>query len=127
MKLKLSRGVCLLECFYELAAEDLAEHFFWEKELLMSGANPAGAVKRQAAGRNDAVDVRMVLEFLIPGMEDTEKADFGAEMFGIGGNFDQGFGAAAEQQTVDDGLILKGQGCQLVGHGEDDVRIGCGQ
>jgi hypothetical protein len=30
-------------------------------------------------------------------MEDTEKADLGAEMLGVGGNFDQWVGAAAKQ------------------------------
>jgi hypothetical protein len=29
-------------------------------------------------------------------VQDTEEADFGAEMLGIGGNFDQCFRAAAE-------------------------------
>jgi hypothetical protein len=113
--------VSLLECFDELAAEDLAKNFFWEKELFMSGGNPVGVIERQAASRNDTVDVRMVLEFLIPGVEHAEKADLGAEMFGISGNFHQGFGTTAEQETVDNGLVLQGQRGQLVGHGEDDV------
>jgi hypothetical protein len=30
-------------------------------------------------------------------------------MFGVGGNFDQRFGAAAEQQRVDHGFVLQGQ------------------
>jgi hypothetical protein len=41
----------------------------------------------------------------IPGLEDTEEADLGAEMLGIGGNFDQCFRAAAEQQAVDQCLL----------------------
>ena len=67
------------------------------------------------------------MEFLIPGVKHTERADLGAEMFGISGNFHQGFGTTAEQETVDNGLILQGQWGQLVGHGEDDVGIRCGE
>jgi hypothetical protein len=39
--------------------------------------------------------VRVLLELLIPGVEDTEKADLGAQMLGIGGSFNQCFRAAA--------------------------------
>jgi hypothetical protein len=38
----------------------------------------------------------MMLELLIPGVEDAEEADLGAEMLRVRGNFDEGLGAAAE-------------------------------
>jgi hypothetical protein len=37
--------------------------------------------------------VGMRLEFLVPGMEDAEEPDLGAEMLGIAGDLDQGLGA----------------------------------
>ena len=54
-------------------------------------------IGRQAAGGHDAMNVRMMLQFLIPGVEDAEETDLGAQMFRVGGNFDQRLGAAAEQ------------------------------
>ena len=47
------------------------------------GANPAGVIGRESAGGDDAMDMGMKLEFLVPGVEHAEEADFGAEMAGI--------------------------------------------
>jgi hypothetical protein len=58
-------------------------------------------------------------------VKDTEKADFGAEVCGIGGNFNQCVGTGAEQQTVDHFFVLQSQSCQLMGERENDMSIGC--
>jgi hypothetical protein len=60
-------------------------------------------------------------------VKDAEKADLGAEILGIRGNFGQGVGAAAEQQTVDHVFVLQGQRRQLMGEREDDMSIGCSE
>jgi hypothetical protein len=60
-------------------------------------------------------------------MQDAEKADFAAEMLGVGSNFDQRFSATAEQQSVDHFFVLQGQRCQLMREGENDMSIGCGE
>lgn len=60
-------------------------------------------------------------------MERAEKTDLRAEMFGVGGNFDQCVGAAAEQQTVDHCFVLQGQRGQMMGQREDDMSIGCSE
>jgi len=60
-------------------------------------------------------------------VQDTEKADLGAEILGVRGNFDQCVGAAAEQQRVDYRFVLQGQRGQLMGQREDDMRIGCSE
>jgi len=44
------------------------------------GSNPAGVIVGESAGGNDAVDMGMKLQFLIPGMQHAEEADLGAEM-----------------------------------------------
>ena len=41
-------------------------------------------------------------------MENRGEADFGAEMFGIGGDGEHGLGAGFEQQIVDHPLVLIG-------------------
>jgi len=106
VKLKLSGSVSLLERFEKLAAEDFAENPFRKKEAIISRTDPMGMVAGQAAGRDDAVNVGMMLQFLIPGMENTEEANLGAEPPGVCGDFDESLCAAAEQQSVDHVLVL---------------------
>ncbi len=77
------------------------------KEEAGVGSNPAGVIAGQSAGGNDTVDMRMQLEFLIPGMEHAEESDLGSEMGGIARDLQQGFCAGPEQQTVDDLLVLE--------------------
>jgi hypothetical protein len=48
-------------------------------------------------------------EFLTPGVQHAEEANFCAKMFGIAGNFSQCFCTGSEQEIVDDLLILKSQ------------------
>ena len=40
--------------------------------------------------------MRVRLEFLVPGVEDAEEPDLGAETLGIAGDFDQRLGAGPE-------------------------------
>jgi hypothetical protein len=55
-----------------------------------------------------------MFEFLIPGVEHTEEADLGAEMFGIASDFEEGFGAALQQQIVQDFLVLQSERRQFM-------------
>jgi hypothetical protein len=65
----------------------------------------------------------MMFEFLIPGVEHTEEADFGAEMLGIASDFEEGFGTGLQQQMVQDFLVLQGERRQLMGQGEDNMAV----
>jgi hypothetical protein len=98
--------VSLLERFEKLTPEDLAENRFRKKEALISRAHPTGMVARQTSGSDDAVNVRMMLQLLVPGVKDAEEADLGAEAPGIGGDFNESLRARAEQQSVDYFLVL---------------------
>ena len=40
--------------------------------------------------------MRVMFEFLIPGVKHTEEADLGAEMLGIASDFEEGFGAGLQ-------------------------------
>ena len=77
------------------------------------GSNPAGVIAGESAGGNDTVDMRMKLEFLVPGVKHAEEADLGSEMGGIARDLLQGFGAGPEQQTVDEFSVLESQRSQL--------------
>jgi len=97
VKLELARSVSLLERFEKLAAEDFAENPFWKKKAIISRAHPMGMIARQTAGSDDAVNVGMMLQFLIPGMENAEESNLAAEALGVCGNFEESLCAAAEQ------------------------------
>ena len=92
----MSGSVSLLEGFQELAAENFAENALRKKEAGISRAHPAGVIARQATGGHDAVSVGMMLQLLIPGVQDAEEADFGAEMARIARHFEQRFGTGPE-------------------------------
>jgi hypothetical protein len=51
--------------------------------------------------------VRVMFEYLIPGVEHTEEADLGAEMFGIASDCEEGCGTGLQQEMVQEFLILK--------------------
>ena len=51
------------------------------------------------------MNMRMQFEFLTPGMQNTEEADFCTEVFGIAGHFEKSFRTGAEQEIVD-GLVF---------------------
>ena len=127
MELEFAGGKRLLECLDEFATENLAEDSYREKEVAIPGRNPMRVIRRKAPGGNDAVNVGMMLQLLIPGMEDAEEPDFGAEMLGVGGDFQQRLSTAAEQQSVDYFFVLQGQRPQLVGKRKHDMSVRRGE
>ena len=106
VKPKLSGSVSLLERLKKLAAEDFAESPFGKKEPITSRTYPVGMVARKTTGSDDAVNVGMMLQLLIPRMQNAEEADLGPEVPGVCGNFDESLCAAAEQQSVDHFFVL---------------------
>ena len=85
----------LAESGDKLAAEDSTQHFDGEKEAI-AGVDPALVIGGETAGRNHTMQMGMKLQFLTPGMEHAEEADFGAEMAGITGDFEQRFRTGLE-------------------------------
>src|SRR6266545_8161147 len=73
------------------------------------------------------MNMRMMLELLVPGVQHAEKADVGAEVLGIARDCKQGCGAGAEQQTIDGLLVLHGQRGEQVRQRENNVHVGRGK
>jgi len=96
----------LLESGDELAAKDTAQHLYRQEEWV-ARLDPALVIGRETAGGNYAVDVRVMLEILPPGVEDTQEADLCAKVLWIGGDLQQGCAAGSEQEVVDDFLFCK--------------------
>src|ERR1035438_7798060 len=102
----LKRGKCSMkgelvlrmQCFE--AIHDLApEHFFENvdrQEELLPRVDPSRVVRRQTAGGNHTMNVRMMLEFLVPSVENAEESDLRAEVPRIAGDLDQRLGAGPE-------------------------------
>ncbi len=63
-----------LESGDELTAEDTAEYFDGKEEG-SAGGDPAGVIRSETAGGEHAVDMGMMLQSLVPGMEYAEEAD----------------------------------------------------
>src|SRR5262245_66062838 len=59
-----------------------------------------------------------------PGVQDSSDADFGTEMLGVAGNRQHGVGGGVEEEIVDYGLVVVGDGSDLGGQREDDVKVG---
>src|SRR5260370_10115024 len=80
----------LLESVDKLSAKDLTQHLAGKKVPLGSD-HPVGVIERQAASGNDTMHMREKVEFLTPGMQNAEEADFCTEVLGIAGHFEKNF------------------------------------
>ena len=74
-----------LESGDKLAAEDKTEYFGGKEEGWARG-DPAGVVRSETAGGQDAVDMGMMLQSLVPGMEHAEETDLGSKVAWIAGD-----------------------------------------
>src|SRR5262245_47870369 len=84
-------------------------------------------IQSKSAGRNNAMDVRMMLQILAPRMKNAEEPNFGAEMFRVGCDLQQCLRTCVEQEVVNNSLVLHCQCRQFVRQREYDVEVGNGQ
>ena len=122
MKVELAIMKGTLERVVELAAKDATEHLDGKKEIV-AWFDPAGVIDRQAAGGHHAMYMRVKFEFLTPGMQHAEEANLCAKMFGIAGDFEKGFRTGAEQEIVEDLLVLQDQRSQMTRKREDHMHV----
>ena len=83
--------------------------------------HPARVIPREPAGSNDTVNVGVMLQLLIPGVEDTEETDLSAQTPGIRGDLHQCLGTGAEEQAVNHFFVLQCQRGQVMGEREGDI------
>lgn len=70
--------------------------------------------------------MRVVVQGLTPGMQHGNRADLGPEVARISGDVAQRVGGGAEQDGMDDALILESDLRPQHGQGEDRVIVGHG-
>ena len=105
VKPQLTLGESVFQSSDELAPKNLSQNRKGKKEAA-TGGEPALVVGGESAGGDHAMDMRMMLQLLVPGVKDTKEADLGAQMPGMASEFEQGLGAGAEQQIVENLLVL---------------------
>jgi hypothetical protein len=113
------------QAFQKQPAEQAAEYSHGEEE-----AGPAGhplTVGREPASRHDAVQVRMEMKVLSPGVKHGEQADLRAQMLGIAGDGEERFRYGAEEKIVDCVFVVERNAGDLLGDGEDHVEVFGGQ
>src|SRR5260370_15076847 len=115
-------GVSVGERGQEEPPEQAGKHPHRKEEAGLA-AYQARAVERYPAAWHDHMDVRVVGHCGAPAVEHGGGADASAEMPGIGGDRQQCLGGRAEQQVVDDRLVLVSDRSDLGRQREDDVEI----
>src|SRR6516225_1176397 len=95
-----------LESGNKLAAKDTAEHFDGQEEGSARGY-PAGVIRNEAASGQHAVNMRMMLESLVPSVEHAEEADLGSQVPGIASDLQQSGSAGVKEQVVDHPFVLQ--------------------
>jgi hypothetical protein len=95
----------------------------YRQEEAGAASDPAGAVKRGPTTRHDAVDMRVVLQGLAPGVENHGHAELGAEMPGIGCDGGKCLGRRAEQDRVNGGFVLERDLAERCRQREDDMKV----
>src|SRR3989454_4324947 len=122
MKVELAIMKGALERFVELSAKDVTEHLDGKKEIV-AWFDPARVIGRQSTGWHHAMNMWVGREFLTPGMQNTEEADFCTEVFGIAGHFEKSFRTGAKQEIVEDLLVLQDQRGQMTRKREDHMDV----
>ena len=69
--------------------------------------DPAGVIRREAAGRDNTMKMGMVQQILAPGVEDGEETNLGSEMSGFSADLEQGFAAAARANNKPTALVSR--------------------
>ena len=82
---------------------------------------------RETTAWDYAMNVRMMQKVLAPGVEHTQEADLGAEMLCVRRDLQQSGGTGAEQEVVDDLLVLESQPRQFMRNGEAHLEVADGE
>jgi hypothetical protein len=106
----------------KLTAEQPTQESNGKKESV-SATDPALFIQAQSSAGNDAMEMRVVMEVLAPGVQNGETADLRAEMFWASAEGQQGLGNSTKEHPVDDATILKRKRRQFLRNGEDHVEV----
>jgi hypothetical protein len=126
-KLKFSLSVGSTQGTQVLAAENLGEGLDRKEKVSAFGGNPALMLGCQGTAGDHTVNMDMVVEHLVPGMEHHGDAQLTAEPSGIASKGLQRLRSALEQEAVELARITLRQRVEPVWQSKDAVEIGYGQ
>lgn len=110
----------------ELAAKHPTQDANRQEEVAGRG-HPTGAIRGQPAAGHDAMDMRVELKVLAPGMQHGQGAGLGTQELGVGGQLEHGLGGGPHEQVVDDPRIGQGDRVEGVREREDEMEVRHGQ
>ncbi len=96
MELELALKQELLERSGKLAAKDATQDPDGQQETWRS-CTPSRAIDRKTSSRNDAVDMRMMLQVLSPGVQDAEQTDVSSKVLRVASHFEQRCATGAKE------------------------------
>ena len=114
-------GACLGQRLAELPAKDRAQGPHGKEEAGI-GIDPAPPVGGERTSRDDAVDMEMRPQGLVPGVQDHGAPDLPAEV--AVPKLDERLAGGVEQQGQQGPLVGQDEGVEVVGHGKHQVEIG---
>src|ERR1700720_2940321 len=80
-------------------------------------------IDRQSAAGDDAMQMRILVQVLSPGMQDGEETEFGSQMPAIAGKGEQGLSGDAKKQIAELLLVVEHQFGDGFWNSEDHVKI----
>jgi len=80
-------------------------------------------IRRQPASGHNAMNMRMRLEILAPGMQNTEEPNVGAQVFGVNRHLQQRRRTGFEEEFEENVLVLPHERDQGVRNGENQVVV----
>jgi len=75
-------------------------------------------IRSEAASRDYAVDMGMMLQSLVPGMEHAEETDLGSQVAWIASDLKQSLSTGVKEKVVDQPFILQCERSQFPRQGE---------
>jgi len=112
----------------EVRFAELLGQGFSPEQIPLSGRHPAGSVESPNPGRNQAVQMKMIDQGLGPDMQHADNAQLPLKTpAGVGGKSLKGLVDAAEQVVQQLPWITVDDQVEIMGQGEDQMKIAGGQ
>ena len=111
----------VLQCAQQAPTKELAQGLQRQQEACARSAPLTGGI--EPAGRDQAVQVRVVAQVAAPGVQGHEQAGQGAEVAGVCAQLEQAGASGIEQHPCHERAVELPQADEAVRQGEDDVKV----
>jgi len=119
-------AVDVLERREEQASEAPAEDLHGEEEVRATG-EPSGPVGRQASSGEDTVEMRVMVEWLAPGMEHRQAADVRPEMLRVPGDVLERLRHGPKEHALEHTRVVEAQGTEGMRQCKHPMDVGHGK